>query len=137
MISKCSEIKYVVLITISSHLKFVILTYSQYLAKKNVNFHKCRCCATIFQQMLSKLFSQIFHQYFYIRKKFHRRRIFTEKNTINALKRGDLRASFEPYSNLVSGVVASPSSKMYSLFFFIKWYLSQLAAYRFKTNPLC
>ena len=41
-------------------------------------------------------------------------------NHINctALERGDLRASFEPYSNLVSGVVASLSSKMYSLFFY-------------------
>ncbi len=34
-----------------------------------------------------------------------------------ALERGDLCASFEPYSNLVRGVVASLSSKMYSLFF--------------------
>ena len=34
-----------------------------------------------------------------------------------ALERGDLCASFEPYSNLVRGVVASLSLKMYSLFF--------------------
>ena len=36
-----------------------------------------------------------------------------------ALERGDLGASFEPYSNLVRGVVASLSLKMYSLFFYI------------------
>ena len=34
-----------------------------------------------------------------------------------ALKRGDLDAFFEPYSNLVRGVVASLSLKMYDLFF--------------------
>ena len=35
-----------------------------------------------------------------------------------ALERGDLGASFEPYSNLVRGVVASLSLKMYDLFFY-------------------
>ena len=35
-----------------------------------------------------------------------------------ALKREDLCASFEPYSNLVGGVDTSLSLKMYSLFFY-------------------
>ena len=36
----------------------------------------------------------------------------------NALEKKDLCASFEPYSNLVSGGVTSLRSKMYSLFFY-------------------
>ena len=35
-----------------------------------------------------------------------------------ALERGDLGASFEPYSNLVSDVIVSLSLTMYSLLFY-------------------
>ena len=47
--------------------------------KKNKN-HKCLCCATIFQQMLSKIFLWILYQYFYDQNFFQFHRTFTEKN---------------------------------------------------------
>ena len=48
----------------------------------------------------------------------------------NALERGDLRASFEPYNNVVSGVIASLRLKMYSIaYFFITWYSPEILSF--------